>query len=130
MPQSAEAVLAALHDRITQLEQLCNEIELSLRAADMSRLGVAIAHSRRLTHEFENAMGEAKPLRTEDFDQAIFARLQRIYSVRAEQMHRLAAKRDEIGGRLRTISKWKEYARSVAGRDALKRKPRIIEDIR
>ena len=96
----------------------------------MSRLGVAIAHSRRITHEFENAMAELKSLRTPEIDREIFARLQRIFSVRNEQMKRLEAIRDEVGGKLRTISKWKEYSRSVAGHDALKRKPRLFEDLR
>jgi hypothetical protein len=75
-------------------------------------------------------MADAKPLRTAEFDQTIFARLNRIFAVREDQMKRLAERRDEIGSKLQTISRWKEYSRSVAGRDALKRKPRLFEDLR
>jgi len=96
----------------------------------MERLGRAIAESRRVMHAFENAMADAKPLRTAAVDREIFARLQRIYSVRSEQMERLGARRDELGGKLQTLSRWKEYSRSIAGSDALKTKPRIFEDLR
>ena len=130
MPPSADTVLNALGDHVSQLEVLCNEIELSLRASDWSRLERAIASSRRQMHEFENAMADAKPLRTANFDRDIFARLQRIYAVRDAQMKRLAATHDEIGGRLRALSRWKEYARSIAGRDAGNVASRLFEDRR
>jgi hypothetical protein len=128
--QSAEAAFNSLGSLISELEQLCNEIELSLRASDGARLERAIAASRRKTHEFENAMADAKPMRTPDMDKAIFARLQRIYAVREAQMQRLQAKHDEIGGRLRTISRWKQYSRSIGGLEARRVKSRLFEDRR
>jgi hypothetical protein len=130
LPPSAEAKLNALGDLVGELEQLCNELELSLRASEWRRMDAAIAASRRKMHEFENAMAEAKPLRTADFDRHIYARLQKIYSVRTGQMERLQVQHNEIGGRLRTLSRWKEYSRSIAGPDARKVKARLFEDRR
>jgi hypothetical protein len=127
---SVETAFGSLNGLVTALEQLCNELELALRAADWNRMGVAIADSRRTMAEFENAMAEAKPLRTADFDQVIFARLQRVYSVRADQMKRLQAANDEIGKRLRTISRWKSYARSIGGPDVNRTPSRLFSDVR
>jgi hypothetical protein len=130
LPLSAEAQLSRLGDLVGELEQLCNELELSLRASDWKRLDAAIASSRRKMHEFENAMADAKSLRTAEFDRVIYARLQKIYSVRAGQMERLQGQHDEIGGRLRTLSRWKEYSRSIAGPDARNVKARLFEERR
>lgn len=130
MPPSAEAKLSCLAELVGELEQLCNELELSLRTSDWQRMDAAIGASRRKMHEFENAMADAKSLRTAEFDREIYARLQRIYSVRTGQMERLEGQHNEIGGRLRTLSRWKEYSRSIAGPDARKVKSRLFEDRR
>jgi len=130
LPLSAEAQLNALGDHVNELEQLCNEIELSVRAFDWNRLGRAIAESRRKTHEFENAMASAKRVRTPAFDKVIFARLHRIFEVRDGQLKRVQEKRDEIGGRLRTLSRWKEYSRSVAGPEGRRVQPLLFEEQR
>jgi hypothetical protein len=106
-------MLAAVHEEVGRLEALCNEIELSLRSNDMVRLGTAIADSRRGMHALENAMEAARAQRTAEFDDAVFARLRKIYDVRDVQMKRLQAYRDAMGERLQTLSRWKVYARAV-----------------
>jgi len=115
---------------MTALEQLCNELELALREGDWKRLGAAISSSRRTMAEFEQAMAEAKSVRTAEFDREIFARLQRVYSVRAEQLARLQAYHDDVGKRLRTISRWKGYARSIGGPDVGRTPSRLFSDLR
>jgi hypothetical protein len=114
---------------VTNLERLCNEIELALRAKDSPALGRAIADSRRTMHAFENAMEAAASDRDAEFDERIFARLRKIYSVREGQMARLRAYHDSIGERLQAISRWKVYARSVGAPKNRERKS-LLDDRR
>lgn len=130
MQPSAEASLAAVVAAVNELEQFCNEIELSLRERDWKRLNTALAGSRRAMHAFENAMAESQPARTEAFDQTVFARMQRVYAVRQEQLERLTSIHNEIGDRLRSISQWKQYARSVAGSGPVQRPAALFQDVR
>ncbi len=129
-PLSDSVLLDRIVEHVTALERLCNEIERSLRQPDWQRLDAALADTRRTMHEFENAMGEAMSLRTSEFDRVIFARLQRVYAVRQEQMKRLQAIHDATGEKLRMLSRWKTYARSIAGPDARKRNPTLLDDVR
>lgn len=128
MQPSAEAQLEAIAATVTGLEQLCNELEFALRETDWPRMDAAIADTRRTMHALENAMADATPVRTVEFDKAIFARLQRVYSVRDEQMKRLTAVHEEIAERLRALSRWKGYARSIGSEPT--RPPRIFSDLR
>ena len=112
------------------MEHQCNEIELSLRCRNWDRLGTVIAESRRSMHEFENAMADSHEARDDEFDRVVFARLQRVFAVRDEQMKRLQAINREIGDRLRSISKWKQYARAVAGPGRAARRASLFQDIR
>ncbi len=129
MPPSADEQLHAIGQTVGGLEQLCNELEVALRARDWPRMGVAIADSRRVMHELENAMADTTGLRTAEFDRTIYARLQRVFSVRDEQMKRLSQLHDEVAENLRSLSRWKGYARSIGGSDQT-RPPRILNDLR
>jgi hypothetical protein len=118
LPQSAnpgQAALEAVARDINELEALCLEIDASIDERNWDRLGTAMSDSRRVTHALQNAMGEATPYRTSEFDKAVFERLAHIYAYRQERMDRLQAAHDEIGERLRQLSRWKTYARSIAG---------------
>lgn len=115
-----EALEAVARD-INELERLCLEIDASINERNWDRLGTALADSRRVTHSVQNGMDEATPYRTEEFDKAAFGRLAQIYAYRQERMDRLQAIHNEIGDRLRQISRWKVYARSVAGGERLRR---------
>jgi len=118
LPRSADASRAALEavaKEIKELERLCIEIDAAVVAEDWARLNAAIADSRRVTHGLENAMAEAKPYRDASFDKAAFARLQQIYSYRQERMKAVEETHHEIGERLRALSRWKGYARSIGG---------------
>ena len=111
----AQAALEAVARDINELERLCVEIDASIGERNWDRLGTALTDSRRVTHSAQNAMEDATPYRTAEFDKAAFARLQQIYAYRQERMDRLQAIHDDIGDRLRQLSRWKVYARSVAG---------------
>ena len=118
MQQSAnegQAALEAVARDINELERLCVEIDVSINERNWDRLGAALADSRRVTHSMQNAMGDATPYRTAEFDKAAFARLQQIYAYRQERMEVLKQAHEEIGDRLRQLSRWKEYARSIGG---------------
>lgn len=125
-----ELLLSQVGHCITALEQNCNDIELSLRERNWERLAQVLGDARRLMHGFDNAMSEAQPLRNDEFDQTVFARLQVVYGVRAEQMKRLEVIHGGIGERLRSLSHWKQYARSIAGPDAGKSSAALFQDIR
>jgi hypothetical protein len=121
--------LDSIVQNVTGLEQLCSELEVALRSRDWPRMDCAIADARRTMHELENAMADATSVRTADFDREIFARLQRVYAVRDEQMKRLASIHEEVAENLRALSRWKGYARSIGGRDQ-RRPSRILNDLR
>jgi len=118
LPPSADparAALEAVAKEIKELERLCIEIDAAVVDEDWPRLNAAIADSRRVTHAMENAMAEAKPYRDATFDKAAFARLQQIYSYRQERMKVVEEIHNDIGDRLRSLSRWKGYARSIGG---------------
>ncbi len=129
MQQSDETALAGVSAEIERIEGLCNEIELSLRARDLLRLDVAVADSRRAMNAFENEMAQTQPLRNEEFDRTVFVRLQRVFAVREDQMKRLEGTHRAIGEQLRAISRWKQYARSVAG-PRQTRPPALFQELR
>ncbi len=133
MPPSVDpgrAALEAVAREINGLESLCVVIDVAVKGRDWSRLSEALALSRRAMHAFENAMADATPYRDETFDQAAFARLQQIYAYRQERLDALQSYHDDVGARLRQLSKWKSYARSVGSpRDSVPR-AELIDGLR
>lgn len=122
--------LSDVLSEVTQLEQLCNEMELALRETDFERLNVALADARRTMHAFENAMEAAENVRDEAFDAAVFARLRKVYAVREEQQGRLKMHRNAVGERLAGIARWREYARSIGGSKAGRARRSLFDDRR
>jgi len=118
--QGQEALEAVARD-INELERLCVEIDASITERNWDRLGSALSDSRRVTHSMQNAMADAVPFRTAAFDKAAFERLQQIYAYRQQRMDALQEIHDEVGERLRALSRWKGYARSVAGGEGRRR---------
>ncbi|MEO9170185.1 MAG: hypothetical protein ABI278_03350 [Candidatus Aquilonibacter sp.] len=119
-----------MSSHVSDLETLCNDLEIGLRERNWEKLDTAISGSRRAMHAFENAMAESSALRDDDFDQAVFARLQRVFGVRDEQMKRLETLHGAAGDRLRALSRWKQYARGVTNSDTGKRPPSLFQDLR
>lgn len=116
-----QAALEAVARDINELERLCIEIDASITEKNWDRLGSALSDSRRITHSMENAMADAGPFRTAAFDTAAFERLRQIYAYRQQRMDALQEIHDEAGERLRTLSRWKGYARSVGGGEGARR---------
>ena len=121
LDNDGQAALETVAREINELERLCLEIDASIGERNWDRLAGALADSRRVTHSVQNAMGDATPFRTAEFDKAAFGRLQQIFAYRQERMDTLQAIHDDIGERLRQISRWKVYARSVGGGERLRR---------
>ncbi len=112
-----EAIDAVARE-INALSAMCEEIDAGLKAHDWARMDTAIADSRRITHALEEAMAEAGPYRDDRFDAAVFQRLQEIYSFRDDRLRTLTQFHEELGERLRQLSRWKGYARSIGSSEA------------
>ncbi len=110
---SGQTLLEAVARDVNELERLCIEIDASINERNWKRLGAALVDSRRVTHAVQNGMGDAVAYRTAEFDKAVFTRLQEIYAYRQERMNALQEIHDDIGQRLRQLSRWKTYARGV-----------------
>jgi hypothetical protein len=121
LPQSDDAggreALEAVAREITELGRLSVELDAALQARDWPRLDGAIADSRRVRHAMGEAMTAAAPYRDEPFDAAVFTRLQEIYAYRDDRLKALELVHSELGGRLRQLSRWKGYARSVGSKE-------------
>ncbi|HTV91732.1 MAG TPA: hypothetical protein VMG98_03355 [Verrucomicrobiae bacterium] len=70
----------------------------------------------RARHAVQNAWEASQAERTAEFEAEIAARVRRVLEYREWQLRRLQQFNEETGGRLQLISRWKAYARSVAGR--------------
>lgn len=115
MPQldSTEVLLHAVRDQIDALELLCAAIERAMMGGQWEDLGTALADSRRVQHALENAMHDARDVRSESFDAEAFQRLRRIFAVRENQMVRLRQYQDTVSDRLAAIARFKSAARRI-----------------
>jgi hypothetical protein len=116
LPQSdnPDALLSAVEAALGDLEALCGRIERALMLRRWPDLEAAIADSRRVTHALQNAMDEARSVRTGAFDEGVFRRLHYVHAIRENQMTRLQQYHDAVGERLRLIARWKSALRSIA----------------
>jgi hypothetical protein len=111
----------AVEREVAELERLCADLETSLVGGDWTAAANALRDSRRVTHAFLNAMEAAAGVRDDAFDQAIHARMRRIFDLREDQLARLRTFHDGVGERLQTLSKWKLFARSIGAKRAPRR---------
>lgn len=89
------------------------------------RLLSDMGHAR---HVVMNAWEAALPERSSEFDAEIATRVRRVLEYREWQLQRLQRFNDETAGRLQLISRWKSYARSVAGKR--RNQAAILNDVR
>jgi hypothetical protein len=111
---SPEQQFAAIEGALHELEALCGRIERALMFRRWSELEAAIADSRRVTHALQNAMDEARNVRTHAYDEGVFRRLRYVQAVRENQMTRLQQYHDAVGERLRLVARWKSALRSIS----------------
>lgn len=109
-------MLDEVRSSVSQLESQCKDLGPLIDRCDWSGFERLISEMGRARHVVMNAWEAAQPERTPEFDEEIAARVRRVLEYREWQLKRLERFRDETGGRLQLISRWKSYARSVAGK--------------
>lgn len=82
----------------------------------------------RSRHALANAWEAAAASRTPEFDHEISERVARVVEYRAWYLDRLIEYNGGVSERLNLISRWKAYARSVAGKR--RQNPSLFSDIR
>ena len=118
MPASDERpLLEAVVREIVDLERLCGELEAGIASNDWARCEGLLGDMRRVTHALRNALQASDGCRSALFEKQMRERVQRIMHVRDGQIERLRAFHDGVGDKLRMLSNWKAYARSVGAKD-------------
>ncbi|MHB8146696.1 MAG: hypothetical protein ACYDGM_05450 [Vulcanimicrobiaceae bacterium] len=102
---------------IVDLERLCGELQSGIASTDWVRCDALLADMRRVTHALRNALQASDGQRNAAFEAQVRERVQRIMHVRDEQIERLRTFHDGVGERLRMLSNWKSYARSVGAKE-------------
>ena len=115
-PDEQRVLLEAVAREVVALEQLCNELASSADSHDWTRFETALRDCRRVTHALENALHDSEGQRHEAFEKQLHARVKRILEMREVQLKRLHEYHETVGEKLRTISKWKTYARAIGSR--------------
>lgn len=115
LPQSAsrDALLAAVEEQLRELENLCGALERALMRRSWPDLEAAIADSRRVTHALQNALDDARTVRSEAFDEDISKRIRYVFAIRENQMLRLQQFNGAVGERLSLMARWKAAARAM-----------------
>ena len=110
-----ELLLAAVEEHVHELETLCGTLEGALMRRRWKDLDTAISDSRRVTHALQNALDEARSVRTPEYDESIFRRIRYVFAIRQNQMVRLQQFNDAVGERLSLLARWKAAARAMGG---------------
>jgi hypothetical protein len=121
-------VLDDVRTGVSELELQCRELGPVIDRRDWQRFEHLLSDMSRSRHAVMNAWQAAQAERTPEFDQEIAARVRRVLEYREWQLRRLQRFQDESGGRLQLISRWKAYARTVAGRQ--EKASAILNDVR
>jgi len=121
-------VLDEVRSSVSLLEAQCRALGPLIDRQDWSGFGQLLSEMARARHALMNACEAVKPERTPEFDDEIAARVRRVLEYREWQLRRLERFRDDTGGRLQLISRWKSYARSVAGKR--QNRSAIFSDVR
>jgi hypothetical protein len=109
-------VLDDVRAGVSVLEAQCRDLGPLIDHKDWSGFGQLLSDMGRARHLVMNAWEAAQPERTPEFDEEIAARVRRVLEYREWQLKRLQRFHDETEGRLQLISRWKSYARAVAGK--------------
>lgn len=112
----ASTILDEVRSGVAELEVQCRELGPLIDKRDWAGFEHLLSDMGRARHAVMNAWEAAQPERTPAFDDEIAMRVRRVLEYREWQLKRLQRFQDESGGRLQLISRWKAYARSVAGR--------------
>lgn len=114
---------------VATLEAQCHELAPLIDACDWNGFQRLLSDMGRVRHAVANAWDAAKDKRTPEFEREIVGRVQRILEYRQYQLGRLDQYRGETGERLKLMSRWRSYARSVASKRG-PAKAALFSDIR
>jgi uncharacterized membrane protein YccC len=126
----AEDIAASVRSGIAVLEMQCRDLGPLIDKLDWDGLTKLLSEMARARHAFTNAWAASEGRRTPEFENEIATRVRRVLDYREWQLKRLERLRDDTSGRLQLVSRWKSYARSVAGRRDPNQSSRIFSDIR
>jgi hypothetical protein len=121
-------VLEDVRSGVAELEVQCRDLGPIIDRRDWSAFESLLSDMGRARHAVMNAWEAARAERTPEFDHEIATRVRRVLEYREWQLKRLQRFQDESGGRLQLISRWKAYARSVAGRR--RQNGAVLNDVR
>jgi hypothetical protein len=111
MPPSADPQ-AEVVETILALERSCLEADAALVERRWAEFGAAMTAQSTLTDKLAYLF-EAAPQHGPDDDLRVRKRLEGILAYRDDQLRRLRAYHEEVGERLRSISKVRAFSRSV-----------------
>ncbi len=121
MSPSVERARDEALELTARLEDLCGELEGALTAREWDLLAEGLLESRRVTHALQNAMEVVRAAGDEAFERSILERLHEVHARREDQLRRLQWYREAVGERLRTIGKWRRFARAIGTPNAARR---------
>lgn len=101
---------------MAQVEALCAPIAPLLDRRDWKGFEKLLRDTARARHALSNAWHAAESVRTPEFDDEIRARVKKVLDYREWHLQRLKKRHAQTEERLQLISRWKAYARSVAGK--------------
>lgn len=110
------------------LEGQCHELGPMIDRCDWKGFERLLSDMARVRHALANAWEASVAERSPAFEEEIRTRAQRVLEYRDYQLRRLEQFRDHTGQRLQLISKWRSYARAVAGKRG--KGPALFSDIR
>jgi hypothetical protein len=113
---------------MAELEAQCARLAPLVEVRDWRGLSKLTSDMARERHAMMNAWDAAASARTPQFEQEIRERIARVVEYRAWYLGRLEEYRGGVSERLSLISRWKAYARSIAGKP--RRQPALFSDVR
>ena len=115
---------------VTALELQCRDLGPLIDKLDWDGLSRLLSDMARARHALTNAWEAAAGARSPDFESEIATRVRRVLDYREWQLRRLERLRDDTSGRLALVSRWKSYARSIAGSGNQAPPARLFSDVR
>jgi len=109
-------LLEDVRSGVALLEGQCRELGPLIDKQDWKGFERLLTEMGRARHLVMNAWDAAQAARTPEFDEEIARRVRRVLEYREWQLKRLQEFNEDTGDRLQLISRWKSYARSVAGK--------------
>jgi hypothetical protein len=110
------ALFNEIRSNVAALEAQCRELAPLVDRCEWKSLERLLSDMARVRHALANAWDATEGDRTSEFEEEIRTRVQRVLEYRQYQLQRLEQFRDQTGERLKLISRWRTYARSVAGK--------------